>query len=311
MPDRNLTTVAKPAVPAQRPESYAREKEKFLAPSVEKDFYKAGTQQVPSARVVREWALAQGDIFTELVSFGKDQDHAWAHVRGWRGPKETPYQVADMPIVVWFAHELTKSVFDAMANGLWLTGEPRKYFLQREDWEIGSNGWPVVTDSAVQLQLLRNHLAKISVAERMAVTKAERAVQLKLMHRTELLGPDDDEDDQPSESVPPPPQPPKPASRSEEAPKPPETQQATFDALRLQCRDILRELCNGNKEVGEQMLLDVTGELPGDYPAVRLISEITSIHHARAVLVRLKSLQEAGSSTEAGGGPQSREELFR
>lgn len=149
-----------------------------------------GGRRAPSARLVQYWANLN-DLQSEIVEIGKDEKRAWCRVRGWRGEKASAHDFREAYVCHVFSQMLAESVLDALANGLFMpsgdyypSGAPRmeKRYLDEDDYTIGEEGWPVVTNRAIQLQVMRNHLAKIKFAERDALSKAERVVYLKLLN---------------------------------------------------------------------------------------------------------------------------------
>ena len=178
---------------------------------------------------------------------------------------------------------LIESFFDVIANGIQLpTGEMyndkfgnarqkmEKYRLTDMDWEIGTDGFPVILNRDVQFQILKNNFSHIKFAERDAITKCERRVLLKLMGKYH------DEKREEEESPLPEPM----AQREEQEPN---TLEETQDAIRV----VLLRIAGGNGAKAQELLGEIS-QVDEKWLAVRKPAEIFDINHAREILARAR-----------------------
>lgn len=262
----------------------AKEKENFLTISQKEAFYSVSNKQAPTARIVREWAKAEG-INYKVLEYGKDENKAWAKVAAWKGDFNNPEAYAEEPIVHVFSHLLVEATFDAIANGLKVpTGrvlknnwgksylETKDYFLTKDDWEIGAEThWPKITNPLVQFQLLRNHLGKIKTIERDAVTKAERRAEYKILTKIGRIK----EDEQPEVE----------GEKEEptDIPGEPETLEDTLSLIRTG----LLKLADDSREEAQKKLTEIAAKINPHVPISRL-NEITTMEQAEEILSRVR-----------------------
>jgi len=145
------------------------------------NFYVMNGKRVPSARVIKTIAKMVPDLSVKIVECGKDDKKAWCRVKAWRGDEQHPIIMREAEVIHVFEHILRESIFDAIENGITV---PTGKMVQRYNksvkevekvipaYDVGEGGWPVLTNINVQMQLMRNHLKKITFAERDAHTKA-------------------------------------------------------------------------------------------------------------------------------------------
>ena len=213
----------------------------------ERDFYSVQGKRRPSARLTIEIAKYDKRISTEILEIGKDKEKAWCKVRAWIAEDESRIY-RDAAVIHYYEHLLLDAVFDAITNGINVpTGETEYRFGKERavtekiqpTYEISADGWPVITDITVQLQLMKNHLQKITFAERDAHTKAEiRALTRVLGMKEDGEGDDSEfspENESPVITKQQSPQP-QPQAQKKEPPKkadgPPETLGDIFTAIR-------------------------------------------------------------------------------
>lgn len=244
-----------------------------------------GGRKAPSARLAQYWANMR-DLHSEPVhgEVGKDKWKAWAMVRGWQGKREEAEATSSFRyayVCHVFSELLAESVLDAIANGLQMpsgdyypSGAPRieKRYLDDGDYEIGDGGWPIITNKAIQLQVMRNHLAKIKFAERDALTKAERAVYLKLLNSPWQEKPGDGEEE----------------SRS----TPDSDKKTDLGSLKQHIWSALMSL-SGGKEFGPilKSVSIISDPQSGKiiFPEVNSIESITSLEHAEEIMARIEA----------------------
>lgn len=253
-----LVTRPRAEYPANPASSVNLEKEKaqFLQ-TTNKDFYfVTGGKRVPSAKVIREWVKNQG-IHIEIIDYGKDKEHAWAHVRGYR--KEDPLVTREAVVIFVFADELVRMTFDAIDNGLQV-GKNKVM----PAFDIGEEGWPILRNQEHQFQLLRNYLRKRQFSEREAVTKAESIVFLKLMG---IDNPDHDEPEQEEDH----------------------TEQQELQQLQSAIRAKLIQLHDGEKQKAIESFHEIMKRFPGGEKIVNT-TDIISIEMAEAAVKHIDKL---------------------
>ena len=248
-------------------------KDRILAVG-DKDFYSVGGgKTAPSSHLVREMAkLEDPPIKWELLDFGKNKKGAWAKIHAWKGDKDNPIVELEDGIHHDFELMLIESFFDVIANGIRLPAGNgmEKYYLTDNDWEIGTDGFPVILNRDVQFQILKNNFSHIKFAERDAITKCERRVLLKLMGKYH------DEKREEEESPLPEPM----AQREEQEPN---TLEETQDAIRV----VLLRIAGGNGAKAQELLGEIS-QVDEKWLAVRKPAEIFDINHAREILARAR-----------------------
>ena len=265
---RNLTTVPRGQVPQQRQEAdLKRARDSLLAVS-EKDTYWVAGRKAPSAHLVREMAkLEEVPIKYQIVKVWKTKEECGCILRGWKGPEENPIIEISDSVVHNFQLLLLETILDAIANGLKMGKQD--YFLDDRDWEISADGFPVITNRDVQLQILRNHLGKAKFAERDAVTKCERRILMKLMGKYEDWGEDEEslKDRFPL------------LERTEREPQ-------TLEEHRQAIRTIILSLVNNDAEKAQQLLMELS-KVEGHIPVMK-VTTIDNLEHAREILARAR-----------------------
>ena len=265
---RNLTTVPKGQVPQQRQEADLKRARDSLMAISEKDVYWVAGRKAPSAHLVREMAkLEEVPIKYQIVKVWKTKEECGCILRGWKGPEENPIIEISDSVVHNFQLLLLESVLDAIANGLKMGKQD--YFLDDRDWEISADGWPVITNRDVQLQILRNHLGKAKFAERDAVTKCERRILMKLMGKYE----DWDNDEEQTEGQTP------PVQQSEREPQ-------TLEEYRQAIRTIILAMTDNDKMKAQQLLMELSQV--ENYEPVMLVTNINNLDYAREILARVR-----------------------
>ncbi|NKE72878.1 hypothetical protein [Candidatus Manganitrophus noduliformans] len=141
----------------------------------DRDFYEVydprirRKKKVPSARVYNNWAKEAG-IKTKILDAGCDSEKAWAHVKGWLGEEANPLLQREARVTILWKIEFESLVWDAIADR-----------EKKKPYTVGPDGYPVLTNPADQLALIRQ-LSRIKrFGERTAVTKAEAIVEKKLL----------------------------------------------------------------------------------------------------------------------------------
>jgi len=145
------------------------------------------TTYEPSARIVNFWAL-QKKVSCEVLNSGKDNEKAWATVRGWRGKRTVCKQcsakaeeilVERTAYVCHIYKDIIRSaILDACKNGWWDKGAQKQIF---PEYDITEGGEPILKKKEDKLHVLLSIQEKVKFAERDAVTKAEKIVQRKLL----------------------------------------------------------------------------------------------------------------------------------
>ena len=259
----------------------------------DRDMYTVQGRRTPSARLVREWATLN-DLHCEIAEAGKDKEKAWCRVRGWQGDKDAPKKVREAYVCHVFSHLLAKAVIDAISNGITVpsgesypSGAPRmkKAYIAEGDYEVGVDGWPVIKNPVIQFQVMKNHLNKIEFSERDALTKAERAVFLKLLDSTW-------HEDEVSSQEP------------EEQPSPRKDQKLDLEGMRGEIWNSLLLLCNGNTSAAYQklaVLSEVTDPATKKtlFPSVSRVSDVAHKEHAEEIMARvLEALRQEGKGED-------------
>lgn len=287
MAETNLKTVPRGAPPSRRdtpppePIDPGKALEEHFS-FTDKDLYSVGQgKKQPSARLVREWARRAG-LSAEILEWGKDAEKAWAKVRAWKGPKDAPEAEESAVVCHLYKDLFLASVFEALSNGLFVQSgqfyESGKPILRRHmpKWEMGEDGWPVLTESFAQGQLLKNFFERKRFAERDALTKAERIAFLKLLGKDPEEHEDDEDVGDKEKGQ---------KAAAEPPPKPqtlPELGKAIFTALMTLC-----DQDRGKAEEELRRVSEVKGEFP--FPAVSRLSEIKHLDHAREILSRVEA----------------------
>ena len=195
MAERALVTRPKGEVP----QMLEPEQELRSISAQKKYFYKVGMEEgkekkAPSAAMVFAKADEHGKLFYEILDAGKDGEKAWAHVRAWEGPQDTPQRRIERYVCLRFADDLMEAIYRLLAKGgvklfqgdYWPNRQPKKtwYRIREEDWKIDEDGWPLVVNPYVKLELMQEHQRFRRFAERTAQTQAIRAALLQLLDST-------------------------------------------------------------------------------------------------------------------------------
>ena len=270
---KSLVMTPKPDPSQARDKQLAMVKDRILAVG-DKDFYSVGGgKTAPSSHLVREMAkLEDPPIKWELLDFGKNKRGAWAKIHAWKGDKDNPIVELEDGIHHDFELMLIESFFDVIANGIRLPAGNgmEKYYLTDNDWEIGTDGFPVILNRDVQFQILKNNFSHIKFAERDAITKCERRVLLKLMGK---YHDEKREEEEPSQ--------PEPSAHREE--REPGSLEETQDAIRT----VLLRVAGGNGAKAQDLLGEIS-QVDEKWLAVRKPAELFDINHAREVLARAR-----------------------
>lgn len=302
-PEQTLPARRQDGYPSMSVDEVEGEKQNYLDLPANKAFYSVGSVRAPTARIVREWAKEEGISF-KILDFGKDTQQAWAQVRAWKGDEANPTASADGGVVHVFSHFLVEATFDAIANGVKIPGAPYKdnwgktrfgmkdYFLTEKDWIIDEEThWPKITNVTVQFQLLRNYLAKLKVAERDAITKAERNAEIKLLTKLGRIQPEEPEEVIPEQQEQPSPRPPSPVSSPPTPPSPAEStetrQPESLDEARTLIREGILTLTGGDRVKAQEELFQISGKVTG-HPQVKNLASIESLEHANEILSRVR-----------------------
>lgn len=286
MADRSLTTVPKPQVPAQQvqAEQFIKRTRDALVSVTPKDMYSVGGgKTAPNAHMVDAMAaLEEIPIKVEILKVWKTKEDCGIIMRGWKGDKDNPIIEMSDSVVHNFPALFIESVFDALANGIKIpTGrilerygrkypETEDYSLTNLDWELGADGWPVVTNMTVQLQLLRNHLKKMSFAERDCVTKCRRRILLKLMGKYDTT-----KEEGQNEEV--------EAVREE---KTDEIEPKTLNDYKSKIYDTILMLAQNDKVEAGHILMEIS-KVEGFMP-VQQVASIDNLDHAAEILARVR-----------------------
>lgn len=305
MAERALIT--KPKLEMQS--AQAPEQELRSISAQKKYFYRVGGEEgkekkAPSAAMVFALSDEHGNLFYEIVSAGKDAEKAWAHVQAWEGPRENPTRCLERYVCLRYIDDLTDATYRLLARGgislfqgeTWANRQPKKswYRLQPDDWKIGEDGWPVILNPYVKLEIMQEHQRFRRFAERTAQTQAIRAALLQLLDSTW----DEESEIQREEQV-------DSGQEHMEAPGDTRVTKTSEDVMTMDTRSSAQSLGQMKSDIWKIILNVCDNQLPHAYswlkeygqmegkPVLKTISDIADLEMAQEILARAEAALQA------------------
>src|SRR5258708_37689959 len=146
-----------------------------------------------SVNMYRAWANEKRINF-EILKFEKNDEYVEIWGRAWISqPGHADYMERSAPIKLIYKEMLRDAIMSAITNGASYSGfNEGKYYKRQlkppifgEGWAMGEDGFPKILDPEIQMAILKEHVKKRQISERIARANVEKIVFSEILNNEE------------------------------------------------------------------------------------------------------------------------------
>lgn len=144
-----------------------------------------------SVNMYRAWAN-EARINFQMLECEKNNDYVKVSGRAWVSqPGDSFYMERSATVILIYKDMLRDAIMSAITNGVSYSGYDNngKYYrrtlpapLFGKGWEMGEDGFPMILDPEVQMAILKEHIKKRNISERIARANVEKIVFSEILN---------------------------------------------------------------------------------------------------------------------------------